>query len=230
MDVTGVTAGTLRIGGATTASDSTPVATASSITVPLTGFDATGFSVLDLETTGTITQLGTLTNVTELTGNAQSVSLGGTLTADIASLGNFITAQGFSLQDNEALTILGTVEAAGMYTLALISSGDLTIGQAGTAGSLIGGTVSLQSGGNITEIDGTIIADELLVPSAGTLTLSGANMIGTLGAVSASADITLTDGESLTILGDVAAGDANTLELTLSAGDLLIGQGAPRAR
>ena len=80
--------------------------------------------------------------VTELTGSAQSVSLGGTLTTDIASLGNFTTTQGFSLQDDEALTILGAVQVGGANTLALDTSGDLTIGQAGTAASLNGRGVS----------------------------------------------------------------------------------------
>ncbi|MCW3473886.1 filamentous hemagglutinin N-terminal domain-containing protein [Limobrevibacterium gyesilva] len=233
--LTGVTAGTLRVGAATAPGASSATTTAAAITV--SGFDAAGLTLLELDTSGAVTQTGALTNVARLTGQAGSVALamaGNT----VGTLGGFAVTGDFVLASDQDLTVLGTVQAGAAATIGLVANGALAIGQAGTAGVLHAGTVSLVASGAISEPNGSIHANLLIGPTTGaafaqasSATLDGSNTISVLGAFTTAGDFALRNTQGLTVLGTVSAGGvsapsvANTASLGLTVnGDLAIGQ------
>ncbi|MDE2279561.1 MAG: S-layer family protein, partial [Xanthomonadaceae bacterium] len=170
-----------------------------------------------------------------LTGNA-----GGATALDganaITSLGNFM-ANGFSLNDAQALDVSGTVNGgngttsvtttAGMLTVTgSVAGGAVKLAAAGIAinggvdsGS---GTTTLSSTGGISEgSNGVVTAGTLIGNASGAATLGGANAIGDLGGFSANG-ISLTNAQAMTVTGAVNSGGGAT-SLTTTAGTLTIG-------
>ena len=204
--LTGITAGTVRIGeveGTTTAGS-----------ILIIGPFHLGNANLDLESLGVITESGAGTLTTPLlTGAAGgNVTLSGK--NDVAELGRFTaTGFGFTLSDAAAprLTVSGPLNAATVSLTAPV----MDIPAAGA----IDGTISVAlktTGGDITE-DGTgSIATPLLTGHAhGSATLDGANTVANLGPFTAATGFTLNDAAApLTVAGAVDGGSAVTLANT----------------
>ncbi len=213
---------TLRIGaftdlpdGATTVGP--PTASSIDIASPL---NLTGVaSILDLETTGAVTQEGNLV-VNELTGRAGPLTLTTPGNA-IAYLGAFTATGPFTLDDgSNALEIVGPFSGAGQ-TLTL-NAGPITQSAAGgiTAGTLTGTAsfLNLTTATNAIDAIGPFTAggDFLLGDSTGLLTVSGA--------ISAGPSITLTNTGGLAIDAPIDPADTVTLiadGITQTAGGVI---------
>src|SRR3546814_17115587 len=94
------------------------------------------------------------------------------------------------------------------------------------ASNLVGNTVTLSAGRNISQTGGAITATTLTGSSVGSTTLNGANLIGTLGNFTA-AGFNLPNANSLAVTGALDGG-ASTM-LTTITGDQL-GRAAGRER
>ena len=239
VDLTGITAGTVRLGGLTQPSVLT---TATAIAVAAAGFDAKAVN-LDLRTSGAITQAagGALKTTGTLSGVANIVTL--TETTNVASkLGDFAatgtlqltatgavdvvgaaTASGANLTTDAALTISGTVSAA---AVALKGASIVIPGTVTDGGS---GTVNLVSTATTIGETGTLVAGTLTGSAAGAVTLLGAtaivNKVATLGDFS-SAGFTLNAGSALNVPGTVTSGAGDIVlktDSTLTAGGSLTG-------
>jgi filamentous hemagglutinin family protein len=140
----------------------------------------------------------------------------------ISTLGGFAnTGSGdFVLDNGEALTVTGTVNAgSGNLTLATTSGGIAVEGQL-TAGA----QATLNSAGTLAESgSGAISAGSLTGSAVGGATLNGANQIATLDAFTntGSGNFALTDGQTLIVGGAIGVGGGN-LALTITSGGLAI--------
>ncbi|HQT63988.1 MAG TPA: hypothetical protein PLO16_05650, partial [Acidocella sp.] len=117
-------------------------------------------STLGLGDSGNITQTGGLISAAALTSDGGTI--GGNVSLDqtgniIGTLGNFNVAGNLSLVDSTGLSLQGIIDAAG-------------------------GTLSLYSGGALSQAGGSLVTG-LLNASANSITLGDANSIGSLGSV-----------------------------------------------
>ncbi|HEY1936194.1 MAG TPA: filamentous hemagglutinin N-terminal domain-containing protein [Acetobacteraceae bacterium] len=197
-NLTGITAGLVRIGAVTQPSGLSPTIIANAISID--GAFGSSSTNLELDTTGTVKQTAALTAST-LTGNVNS----GTLTTAgnaIATLGNFAVANDFSLTDTGSLAVAGTVTTANIVLNAptIGVSGSIgattsltvttTTGALALTGSALlnGGTVDLASNTNIAEPSTATISATSFTASAGSgsIVLNGtSNAIGTVTGLSA---------------------------------------------
>ena len=240
-NLTGITAGVVRIGAITQPGSASPTVIANAISIA-GAFDVGGAN-LDLETTGAITQSAALTGVATLTGTAASGTL--TLTGNsIATLGSFATTGDFSLLDDGNtgnLTVSGPVTGSnvsisdantgtisvtgsvGATTLLALSSG--TGGIALNTGEILSGaTVDLSAaGGGVTQVaTGTITATTSLLSGSGvtgTVDLAGtSNAIAAIGSFAVtSGDFTLVDTGDLTAAGKLTATNITLTSPTIAA-------------
>jgi filamentous hemagglutinin family protein len=148
VNMTGITAGTLRLGAVTLPGSASPITTAASIVV-LGTFNATGAN-LELDAIGGVTQNtgASLLNVGTLTGTASSYTLttsgntigqvgGGTLIATTGTI---------AIIDSTSLTVAGTVQAtAGNVFLQTTAGHAITFASAGTLRSVAGGTIGIEA-------------------------------------------------------------------------------------
>src|SRR6185312_13827877 len=159
-------------------------------------FDTTNAATLDLETTGSITEIGGFLNANTLIGSAGSSVALSVLANNIGTLGNFV-ASGFTLDNIGSLTVSGTVN--GGSSISLFSLGTLnvtgtvmangTVGLSAAAIAIAGkvtdggaGQTSLTANSGTISETGTLIAGTLSGTAAGTVDLTGtANAIGTIG-------------------------------------------------
>jgi filamentous hemagglutinin family protein len=145
--------------------------------------------------TGVISQIGTGgLDTGTISGAALAVQLNGGNT--LATLGAFMTTNGFTLADGAGLSVTGPIQAS---TVTLTAGGSLAI-----AGDLVapGGAVSLGAAGAITEAGGITAAT--LTGAAASANFTGAgNSVATLGSFATSSGFQLVDGIPLTIAGPV---------------------------
>ena len=140
----------------------------------------------------------------------------------VATLGAFTnTGSGdITLDDGEALTVTGPVNAgSGNLTLATTSGNIAVQGQLTT-----GAQATLNSAGALGESGaGAITAASLTGSAVGGVTLNGANKISTLDAFTntGSGDFALTDGRTLTVSGDINPASGN-IDLTTTTGGMAI--------
>ena len=153
---------------------------------------------------------GSITAGTLSGGAAGAAALDGN--NQVGALGNF-SANGFSLNDGQALTVNGSVNGNGSTALTT-TSGGIAIN-----GTVIGTTVALNSAGSISEGSNGIQAGTLTGSSIGATTLNGANQIGSLGPFTANG-FSLTDAQALTVNGAVSGG--GSLALTTTSGGIAI--------
>ncbi|MGN6705138.1 MAG: beta strand repeat-containing protein, partial [Rhodanobacter sp.] len=172
----------------------------------------------------------TLTSAGAITEGATGVITTGTLTGSsvgsttlnganvVGALGAFSTGGNFSFNNTQTLTVNNAPSAnGGAGDLALTTTGassDLIL-----ASNLIGNTVTLSAGRNISQTGGAITATTLTGSSVGSTTLTGANLIGALGNFTASS-FALTNAQALAVTGAVNGGASTTL--TTTTGDLAI--------
>ena len=150
---------------------------------------------------------------------AAAVQLGGA--NSIRSIGDFVVAGDFLLNDFASLTLAGTLSAGTLPApdvrnttqVALQTSGNLTIGGSAGHAVLNGGTVMLLANGTISEPDGAIGANLLrggLIGSApvvsGGVTLEGTNTLARLEDFATVGDFLLVNGAALTVAGTISAG------------------------
>ena len=231
--LSGITATNAEIGGVTIPGSGFTI-TATSI-VFAKSFDADNLP-LALNSTGAISESSSnvITNVATLSGSALSANL--TNANTVANLGNFTTTGGdFTLNDAQALTVIGTVAAgtvtppspnsADSNTISLTTTtGGITIGAAGTPGVLDSGTVSLNSAAAITQPNGTIISNSLNAAATnGDISLIGANNVTKVTGITTTAgDIALVFG-SPTILTGTYSGNNLFFEVAQADGTLQLG-------
>ncbi len=222
-NLTGITAGMLRIGAVTQPGTVTPTISATAIAV--TGAFDLGGANLDLQTTGAITQTAALTTVGTLTGTAASANLN--QANAISNVGSFsATAGDFLLTDGGLAT---TLTVSGPLTGTNITlSGAPSLSITGSISS-ISGAVNLTATGLISESGaGAVGTTGLLTTSSGTgTTLNGANTVGSFNATNTtSGNIALTNtaatltvtGISQTGGGSVTLNDTGALSLTGALG------------
>jgi filamentous hemagglutinin family protein len=181
---------------------------------------------IDLFSAGAIDQTAGALTANTLTGSAVGAA---TLTQpanQIATVSNF-TASGFALDDNQSLTVSGTLNGGANVTV--LDNGTLTIGIggtviasaialtaanidiAGTATDPGAGTVSLIANAGTIGETGAIIAGTLSGSSVGATTLTGTNQIGTLGNFAA-AGFALNDTINLLIAGVLNGGPSVAIQ------------------
>ncbi len=204
-NMTGITAGTLRIGAVTQPGSASPTIIANAIGV--TGAFDLGGADLDLQTSGAITQTAALTTVGRLTGTAASATLN--QANAISNLGSFAATDGdFLLADGG---LAGSFTVSGPVTGSNVTiSGATALNVTGSIGAI--GTVTLNDVG-IALGNGAIVTGPLvqLIGGAGGIAMAGNSAIGsTTGTV----DITS------------AAGMTEAATSVITAGTLL-SSGAP---
>ena len=168
-NLTGITAGTLRIGAVTQPGNASPTIIASAVTIGGTSFDAAGTTVLELDATaagggtGAVTQTGSLINVGTLTGTAASYTLT-TAGNTIAALGSLTATGGnIALVNEVPLALQGIVTA---------NSGNIFIEEAGTGAG--DSTLNLNAG-SLVVAGGTIgLVADALAATAGVVITAGA--------------------------------------------------------
>lgn len=205
---------TLLDGPALTINGTVNGGTSTAITVSNGGLTIKG-AVLGTTTTlnaaGAITESGgSITAGTLSGGAAGAATLDGS--NQVGALGNF-SANGFSLNDGQALTVNGSVNGNSSTALTT-TSGGIAIN-----GTVIGNSVALNSAGSISEGSNGIQAGTLTGSSIGATTLNGANQVGTLGTFTANG-FSLTNAQALTVDGAVSGG--SSLALTTSSGGIAI--------
>lgn len=182
-----------------------------------------GANVLDLQSGASIAQdPDSALQATTLTGQAPIIVLeGANRIGEVRDLR--ATAGALSLVNRQALLVTGTVAAS---ELALTVAGDVTLGNAATAGSLATpGTATVRATGALGGPNGGITAN-VLQGTAGEAVLTGENRIGTLGGFSTSGALALTNGQALRIGGPVSAGSLTVQApggITLDGGSLVLG-------
>jgi filamentous hemagglutinin family protein len=211
-DLTGITAGSYRI-GAVTVPGSGSTTTAGSITT-LSAFDLANTN-LELDATGAITAtVGALTNVATLSGSAGTSADLSNTSNSVTTLSNFTAGTSLNFVNTSALSAAGDTATSGTLSLRTVS-GDLTLTGAIGAGT----TVTLTStAGAISQTGGVITATTLTGSSATTTSLADANVIANLGAFTTSGNFTLFNTATLT----QTAGTT----LDAGAGDIKIDNGA----
>ncbi len=177
-------------------------------------FNLSTVSVLDLESAGAITETGQgAIRVATLTGQGASATLGGA--NQIGILASFKTNAGFTLTDNQTLTVAGPVTDGRSVSL-ITTTGGLTLG-----GSVSAPAVTLVSAAGISQTGGTLTATTLTGSSAGTTSLTQTgNAVGTLAGFSSAGGFNLVDGQALAVSGTLADSTAVTLN---TAGALTLG-------
>jgi filamentous hemagglutinin family protein len=195
------------------------VGTYGATTLIQTGSVSAPQATLALETSGTLTQLGTLTGQTILLSGSAINATGsiGATALYIETPGNFADSGNLDVilfgGSSGSTILLGPGNLVG--TLANLVASVLTIhtGSSLTIDGLVNaGSFALDAGGAVTETGGSISSTLFSAPTiAGALLLTGHNAIGTLGAVSATGAIDLNDPGTLTIAGLVGAGSGITL-------------------
>jgi filamentous hemagglutinin family protein len=184
-------------------------------------------AVVSLITDSAITEAtgaAILTPSGTLTGSAGgSVALSSTGNA-IGTLGGFTSETGFTLTDDQALTLAGSVSDPTGITLTTTSGALLLDGTLDTSAST--GVLDLVANGSITETGGVLTGATLIGSAGGAVALTdGVNTIPTLGVFTSVGGFTLADRGGLAVtgtfsdstsLGLVSAG-ALTLEGTLTA-------------
>lgn len=165
IDLTGISAASLRLGAAGTA-------TAGQIAIA--GTFSAGNLPLELDATGAVTQTAPLTNVPSLSIGAGAAALTNTGNR-IGQIGGTAAAGTFAVQDAVNLTIAGTVQATAGDIFLGAGTNTLTFAPAASVLSLSGGRVGLQAdrlvnlgGGSATVSAGVL---ELAPATAGTVTL-----------------------------------------------------------
>src|SRR6185437_12050642 len=143
-DLTGITAGTVRIGGVTQPGSGAPTTRAGSIAIG-GAFDLGG-SNLDVEASGAVTQAAALTGVGTLTGTVSAVTLTNTGNA-IETLGPLTASAGtLAVVDSSALTVAGTVQApSGNIYLADSNADGITLAAGAALISQTGGVIGLRT-------------------------------------------------------------------------------------
>lgn len=203
---------TLDVGGYTNvpAGATAPAASASSVSVDAWFTPGSQIATLRLDATGAITQPGGPIIVGTLTGTGGDWTLNDPNNT-IGTLAN-VTANSFTLADNAALTVAGTVKATAAVTLT--DAGSMNIPGAITAGSiaLAAGTgasyssdseIVLSPSGSITAT-GVLTAGTLTATAPDAISLSGGNHIATLGNVSGQ-DVSVNDTTDLSVAGIVVS-------------------------
>ncbi|RUL77694.1 filamentous hemagglutinin N-terminal domain-containing protein [Dyella choica] len=152
-----------------------------------------------LYSAGAISEGGDGVNAGTLTGSsAGATSLNGY--NQVSTLGSF-TANGFSLTDARALTVVGPLN--GGSSLALTTTG----GSLAIDGEASGSATSLNSAGALSEGgSGSIIADTLSGNVGGGTTLTGLNKVNTLGDFRSLAGFSFANDQTL-VLGSVKGSD-----------------------
>lgn len=205
---------TLLDGPALTINGTVNGGTSTAITVSNGGLTIKGAV---LGTTTTLNAAGAIIeNGGSITAGTLSGGAAGAATLDgnnqVGALGNF-SANGFSLNDGQALTVNGSVNGNSSTALTT-TSGGIAIN-----GTVIGTTVALNSAGPISEGSNGIQAGTLTGSSIGATTLNGANQIGSLGPFTAN-NFSLTDAQALVVNGAVSGG--SSLALTTTSGGIAI--------
>ncbi len=218
--------------------------TASNGSILLTGaVDATSTGTIDLnaaagvtQTTGSITA-GTLLSSGGVTGDVALTSA----TNQLGSVGDFaVTAGGFTLADARAVDVAGVLSAGSIAItdsaagVAITVSGVLaspdtalhaTAGDIGLTGlvNATGGTFDVSAAGDVTQINGSILAASLISTGGvgGNVSLpQPGNQIGAIGNFTLTGgDFTLTDAIALNVSGSLSA--ANVTLTGLATGTAL---------
>jgi filamentous hemagglutinin family protein len=179
-----------------------------------------GQSVLGLYATGAIAGSGAI-GAAQVTGQAGSVSLTGANA--VQSLGNFISPNGFTLNNGVALAVIGAVSAGPAISITDSAAVSLTGALTANSVSLTGASLALSgpinasgsvaltaTAGGITD-SGVITTGTLSGSAAGDAVFSGANQIASVRNVSSTGSLTLNDAADLTINGTVTASTQITL-------------------
>ena len=201
-----------------------PVTDGASIGLTVTGDLAiTGVlnaPLVTLAASGVITESGGGAVVANLlTGSAASASFDSAAN-QVANLGPFTTTTSFLLRDGQSLAVVGTIDSP---AVTMIVAGDLAINAA-----LVGGTVSLNATGAITQGVGGAVFASTLSGSAFSARFDQANAVGALAGFTSSGGFLLnngspTNGATLAVTGPVVDGSSISLHSygTLSiAGDI----------
>jgi filamentous hemagglutinin family protein len=233
VDYTGIGATNVRI-GAVTLNGTLQSPTVSTIDFA-SNFGSSSVA-LDLRAAADVSQSpGSILTASTLTGNASGVAL--TVANAIGTLGNFISSGPFTLVNNQALVVAGTVTAgptlstpnpANNKQLSLTTNtGSIVIGvSAGAAGVLNAGKVVLNSAAGIAEPNGTIIASVLTASAVGDLILSGpSNNVTSFGGLSATGgNVVLVTGQTTKLTG-LYTGNNLFFEAAVNGGTLQLGNG-----
>ncbi len=240
-NLTGITAGTLRIGAVTLPASPAPFVSATSIAVAGT-FNAASIAVLDLEATGTISQATTapIINLASLIASTNGVP-GDIVLADtsnvIGTIGNIgVTAGNFVFGDtpasgtfavssgqmifanNVSMTIVGTLAVNGAVTAAG-TPGDVSLSARGPVADLIVGTgASLAAKGTMSVASDQDVMQSGGVINGGAVTVTAGGLLS-LGATVSGAAIGLT-GANIAIAGSVTDGGAGTVGLFATGGTI----------
>ena len=174
---------------------------------------------LILTSAGAIDEIFGSIDVATLTGAAASVVLAQPNL--IGTLGAFTTSNGFTLTDNEALTVSGpltnTAPELGVALTTLI--GGMTFSGAVDAPA---DTLTLTSKGAISQSGGSIDV-AILTGSATSASLTQPNLVDTLGAFTTSGGFALTNNRALPVNGPLTdTGTGQTVTLTTLIGDLTL--------
>jgi filamentous hemagglutinin family protein len=186
---------------------------------------------------GNVSQTGGTMEATTLTGDVTgSVALGENGgTAAIGALGAFNSVTGFTLINNQNLSVAGpvtdgtaiTLSAIGVLTLnGGLTAPDITL-SGSTATTQTAGTVDAAqtltlNGGNVSQSGGTMEAALLTGDITGALALGGTGgtvLFNTLGAFTSTTGFSLTNGQNLAVAGPVTDGAAVTID---AIGDLTL--------
>jgi filamentous hemagglutinin family protein len=212
-DFAQITAGTIDIGqlasGATIAS---AISITSGITIP-------GTTTLGLFAAGGVVEAGgSIVGGGSLMGQAGSFALAGGNT--IATLGPIVSAQGFGLNDNGALDVVGAIRAGSVGTagaVAIVDAGALSLdaGITATVGSAVTTGVSLVAtgtGNGIAQNSDTIASDGAIVlAAAGSVQQTGASavILAQIGTSGLGGTIGLFGTTGIALAGSVAAAANN---------------------
>ena len=205
--LTGITAGTLRIGAITLPGGTTPTVTAGSIVIAGT-FNAASLTTLDLEANGGITQnpgapiLGLATLIASTNGATGDINLGSTLNSigtlsnigvtkgdfvfgDTPASGTFTVSSGQTIHaSNVSITVAGTLAVNGSI-MAAGTAGNLLLAATGAAADLTIGTTALIGANGAA----TLRAGRNLIQTGGTIGASLVQLIA-LGTITQSGLIT----------------------------------------
>ncbi|MBW4090767.1 MAG: filamentous hemagglutinin N-terminal domain-containing protein [Proteobacteria bacterium] len=212
-DFAQINAGTIDIGqlasGATIAS---AISITSAITIP-------GTTTLGLFAAGGVVEVGgSIVGGGGLMGQAGSFALAGGNT--IAALGPIVSAQGFGLNDNGALDVVGAIQGGSVGTagaVAIVDAGALSLdaGITATVGSAVTTGVSLVAtgtGNGIAQNSGTIATDgAIILTAAGSVQQTGtsAAILAQIGTSGLGGTIGLFGTTGITLAGSVAAAANN---------------------
>jgi hypothetical protein len=157
LSLSGITAGTVRLGAVTLPNGVAPVTTAGAVTIAGT-FSAAGATTLELDAGGAISQSAPLINVATLAATGASVVL--TNTGNLIGAGSGITATSGNivLVDGESLALNGVYSGNDLFFEVAVKGGNLTIGGSGPASlsAATGASISLVADGLTANTTGSI--------------------------------------------------------------------------